>query len=579
MERTVPFVVEWDRRLNERSPMPRELLRGVPAAAGRAVGPAAHVVRELTEPSSPPRTAGDGSPDLEAECSALCHAAKAVRHRLEERAANAKGVARSVLEMSAVMAEDPTLLRESQALVREQGLGAAAAVWRAGRELALRLEAVGGPTAERAADVLDVRDRVVADLLGQPVPGIPELDHPYVLVADDLAPSDTAILDPAMVLAIVTAQGGPTSHTAILARELGIPAVVSAEGCLAIPEGSRIGVDGSGGRVWLAVEDEEEFLSHRPPAFEYRGPGATADGFRVDLMANVGDGEGARLAAQVGADGIGLLRTEYCFPPTMNPPSIEEQAAKYGEVFAAFPGRRVVVRTLDAGADKPLPYLTHLNEPNPALGVRGIRAMEGHPEVLEQQLEAIRLAAEANEAEVWVMAPMVATADEAEDFVAGVHAAGLPTAGVMIEIPAAAVRASHLLARADFASVGTNDLAQYAMAADRTLGELAQLTDTWDPAVLSLIRMAAQGGEQQGRPVGVCGEAAADPALGAVLVGLGISSLSTSPRMLPAVAAVLSRTTRAECVRLAETALSQDSAAAARDAVRAELPVLEELGL
>ncbi len=559
--------------------MASQLLRGVPAAAGRAVGPAAHVVRELSAPSDPPRTGADGQPDLEAECSALCHAAKDVRHRLEERAAAAKGVARSVLEMSAIMAEDPTLLREAQKLVREDGLGAATAVWRAGGDLASRLESVGGATAERAADVIDVRDRVVADLLGLPVPGIPELDHPYVLVADDLAPSDTATLDPEMVLAIVTAQGGPTSHTAILARELGIPAVVAAEGCLSIPEGSRIGVDGSGGEVWLGVADEEEFLSHRPPAFEYHGPGATADGYRVDLMANVGDGEGARLAASIGADGIGLLRTEYCFPPTMNPPSVEEQERKYSEVFAAFPGRRVVVRTLDAGADKPLPYLTQLDEPNPALGVRGYRAMVGHPEVLDDQLEAIRRAAEANEAEVWVMAPMVATADEAEGFVERVHAAGLPTAGVMIEVPAAAVRASHLLARADFASVGTNDLAQYTMAADRTLGDLAQLTDPWEPAVLSLIRMSAQGGDQQGRPVGVCGEAAADPALGVVLVGLGITSLSTSPRMLPAVAAVLGRTTRAECIRLAEIALAQDSAAGARDAVRAELPVLQELGL
>lgn len=223
------------------------MLQGIPAAAGRAVGHAAHVARELTEPTAPPRGTDEAS--LEEECQDLCDAAKTVRRRLENRASRARGVARSVLEMSALMAEDPALLDASRKLVREQHLGAAQAVWRAGETLASQLDAVGGATAERAADVLDVRDRVVARLLKLPVPGIPERCEPYVLVARDLAPSDTATLNPDDVLAIVTAQGGPTSHTAILARELGIPAVVAVDGCLRIEEGTRIGVDGSGGEV------------------------------------------------------------------------------------------------------------------------------------------------------------------------------------------------------------------------------------------------------------------------------------------------------------------------------------------
>ncbi|HZK05454.1 MAG TPA: putative PEP-binding protein [Actinomycetaceae bacterium] len=548
-------------------------LRAVPASGGRAIGAAAHVVRGLTEPS-----ASGGPVDTESAATRLREAAAEVRVRLGERAATSKGVAKSLLEMSAIIAEDPMLLGEAERLIREEGLEAPVAMWRAGGEIAGKLRAVGGTTAERAADVLDVRDRIVARLLGVPVPGVPDCCAPFVLLADELAPSDTATLDPELVLAIVTKHGGPTSHTAILARELGIPAVVGCERCLEIPEGMRIAVDGTNGEVLLSFDDETEFLSHQLPAFDYHGPCATADGHAVEMLANVGDAEGARIAAEVGADGIGLLRTEYCFPSTVAP-SVEEQAAKYGEVFAHFPGRRVIIRTLDAGADKPHAYLSHAEEPNPALGVRGYRAMVSHPQVLDDQLAAIRLAADAHDAEVWVMAPMITTPDEAEEFVNKAHAAGLSTAGVMVEVPAAAVRASQVLARADFASIGTNDLAQYTMAADRNLADVAHLTDAWDPAILTLIELTTQGGDRQGRPVGVCGESAADPAMAVVLVGLGVTSLSMSPRSLPAVAAVIGRTTYEECVRLAELALVQENAAAAHDAVRSQLPILAELDL
>lgn len=547
-------------------------LRGLAASPGRAVGPGAHVIRGLTEPAPVVVV------DTAAECARARSSAAAVRTHLEGRAGSATGVARSILELTALIAEDPTLLSQAERLILDHSLNAASAVWQAGAELAANMRAVGGSTAERASDVLDVRDRIVAHLAGLPAPGIPELSEPHVLIADDLAPADTAILDPDLIIAIVTAQGGPTSHTAILARELGIPAVVACVECLQIPPGTRIAVDGSEGQVLLAVVDEDHFLASRPPTFEYRGPCLSADGHRIEMLANVGDLAGARVAAELGADGIGLLCTEYTFPPNVAP-SVEEQAEMYGEVFALFPGRRVVVRTLDAGADKPLAYLTQADEPNPALGVRGYRAMVRHPDVLADQLEAIRRAAEAHEAEVWVMAPMITTPDEAERFTRQAHDAGLPMAGVMIEVPAAAVRAPQVLARTDFASIGTNDLTQYAMAADRTLGTLARFGDPWDPAVLSLVRLTAQGGTMQGRPAGVCGEAASDPALAAVLLGLGVTSLSMSPRSLAAVATLLGRITIAEMVQLAEMALSQDSAAAAHAAVRTALPVLSELGL
>jgi phosphotransferase system enzyme I (PtsI) len=251
----------------------------------------------------------------------------------------------------------------------------------------------------------------------------------------------------------------------------------------------------------------------------------------------------------------------------------------YRTVLSAFPGRKVVVRTLDAGADKPLPFVTGHDEANPALGVRGLRTAATHPEVLEDQLTAIARAAQAEQADVWVMAPMVSTVDEAEAFVAACARHGLDRAGVMVEVPSAALLAGPILAHATFASVGTNDLTQYTMAADRLLGAVAALSDPWQPAVLRLIAATCDGAAQQARPVGVCGEAAADPALACVLVGLGVSSLSMTPRALPDVAAVLAATTSDACRRLARLALAAPSAADARAVVRRELPVLAELDL
>jgi len=245
----------------------------------------------------------------------------------------------------------------------------------------------------------------------------------------------------------------------------------------------------------------------------------------------------------------------------------------------------VVVRTLDAGADKPLPFLTNADEPNPALGVRGYRTFLTSPGVLARQLEAIAAAQATHQAEVWVMAPMISTAEEAAQFATLCAAAGLKTPGVMVEVPSAALTSATVLREVSFASLGTNDLTQYAMAADRQLGPLATLNDPWQPAVLQLVKLTADGAAVASaatslpKPVGVCGEAAADPALAVVLVGLGVASLSMSARALAAVAAVLATVTLAEAQRLAATALAAPSATAARAAVRAGLPVLDELGL
>jgi len=302
----------------------------------------------------------------------------------------------------------------------------------------------------------------------------------------------------------------------------------------------------------------------------YRGPGRTRDGLEVKVLANVQDGAGARAAAAKHAEGVGLLRTELAFLSRTEEPSVEEQAAGYAAVFEAFPGQRVVVRTLDAGSDKPLAFATMPDEENPALGVRGLRVARRDPGLLERQLDAIAEAAHRTGAQPWVMAPMVATVAEARDFGQRVRARGL-TPGVMIEVPSAALMAERLLQHVDFLSIGTNDLSQYTLAADRLSADLADLTDPWQPALLALVQATAEAGRRTGRPVGVCGEAAADPLLACVLVGLGVTSLSCAASSIAGVGARLAVVDTDACRRAAEAALLTDDPHDARAAARREL--------
>ncbi|HEX8858512.1 MAG TPA: putative PEP-binding protein, partial [Actinomycetes bacterium] len=310
------------------------------------------------------------------------------------------------------------------------------------------------------------------------------------------------------------------------------------------------------------------------------GPGATAEGQPVSLLANIGGPADAPGAVGAGAEGVGLFRTEFLFLDRTDPPTVDEQRKAYQAVFDAFPaGAKVVVRTLDAGADKPLAFLNLGGEPNPALGQRGLRAVRRVPQVLADQLEAIGGAAAASSADVWVMAPMVASADEAAWFRAQARRQQIGKAGVMIEIPAAALRAGAVLAEADFVSIGTNDLAQYTFAADRLVSELSSFQDPWQPALLELVARVGAAGRDSGKPVGVCGEAAGDPLLALVLVGLDVTSLSMAPGSLADVRLLLGRHTMADCRRLARLALDAPEAGAARQRVREAAGGVDELGL
>ncbi|MFL6129521.1 MAG: putative PEP-binding protein [Mycobacteriales bacterium] len=553
-------------------------LTGLGVSPGVVVGP---VCRMGVRPSLPP--AGAPPADPEAEVGVAAGALETVAKDLSARAARAGGgageEAAAILDAQALMASDPALADGVADRVRA-GASAPHALHAAFGEYRELLAAAGGYLAERVADLDDVRDRAVAAALGQPLPGVPAPGYPYVLVAEDLAPADTVGLDPAAVLALVTELGSPTSHTAILARALGLPAVVGCRAAAGLADGTVVRVNGGSGVVEPGADPAE--ISAGPVAAarpDYAGPGRTADRHPVQLLLNVGSAADfapgaagaagdARAVGLAEAEGVGLFRTELLFLDRKDMPSAQEQQRAYEELFRAVGGRKVVLRTLDAGADKPLPFLGLRPEPNPALGVRGLRVARVMPEVLEAQLAAVAAAAGATGAEVWVMAPMVSTAAEAASFAASVRAAGLPTAGVMVEVPAAALHADRLLAAVDFLSIGTNDLGQYTMAADRMSGDLAELLDPWQPAVLQLIATCGAAGRQAGKPVGVCGEAAADPLLAPVLVGLGMTSLSMTPRSVPAAGAALAAHTLAECQALAALALAAGSGREARDAVR-----------
>jgi phosphotransferase system enzyme I (PtsI) len=558
------------------------LLNGIGVCPGIAVGPIVRMPDPVPEPSAGPSQVADAN----AERSRISPAMEAVAAELRARAEKAKAETRAVLEATSYMAVDPGMMDLAISGVVERHLSAARAVYEAANTFRDMLAAAGGYIGARVADIEDVRDRIVAAVLGVPMPGIPDPGHPFILVARDLAPADTATVDPEKVLGFVTTEGGPTSHTAILARTLGVPAVVAASGALSVAEGTTVVLDGGAGTVDIApndaaVQDAEKRMAARRGAKRvWSGEGATSDGRRILLLANVGDPKSAQAGAAAGAEGVGLFRTEFLFLDSAKEPTVAEQEEAYAGVFAAFPdGKKVVVRTLDAGADKPLAFLDQGEEPNPALGVRGVRVAFEESGILDRQLQAISRAAERSSSDVWVMAPMIALASEAEWFSAKVREHGLKTPGVMVEVPAAALNAEQILGVTEFASIGTNDLAQYTLAADRMAGPLAALNDPWQPALLKLVGFTGAAGEKRGKTVGVCGEAASDPVLAMVLVGLGVTSLSMSSRALADVGELLRTVSYDDCKRLAQVALDAGEAQAAKAAVRAELPQLVELGL
>ncbi|MEV0946382.1 phosphoenolpyruvate--protein phosphotransferase [Rhodococcus sp. NPDC049939] len=545
----------------------REVVRGTPVVPGIAYAPVIWPAPRPEVASGMPRI--DGSL-RDGEKVRFEEAANVVSQRLHDRASAVSDDAAGVLRANAAMAVDRGWMGAVHELITG-GAPAEEGVVEATEQFVTLFTKMGGLMAERVTDLRDVRDRIVSELLGLPEPGIPTPVTPSILCARDLAPADTAGLDPEMIVGLVTALGGPTSHTAIIARQLGIPCVVAVPGLETVASGATVLLNGEAGELIVEPDPDEarsaveRGRTERMRIQAWKGPGRTSDGAAVPILANVQDGVGARSAGATAAEGVGLFRTELCFLDRDSEPGVDEQADIYSEVLEAFAGRKVVIRTLDAGSDKPLPFAYHADEANPALGVRGIRIAADNPGILSRQLDAIAVAGNRAQARPWVMAPMIATPAEAESFGRQVRARGL-VPGVMVEVPSAALLADRILEHVDFLSIGTNDLAQYTMAADRMSSDLASLTDPWQPAVLTLVARTAEAGIAAEKPVGVCGEAAADPLLACVLIGLGVTSLSCAAASVSAVGAKIGTVSLDECRRAARDVLAASDSAQARDA-------------
>ncbi|MFC5380130.1 phosphoenolpyruvate--protein phosphotransferase [Aquipuribacter nitratireducens] len=526
-------------------------VRGTPAAPGRGWGRAWYL--EDTLPPLPDGPAGTPEHERERLESALAGAVDELRapHGTGGRAPDdADDPYAAILATHLLLLEDDSLLAPARDDV-DAGSAAEVAWQRAVDRVAADLEALDDEyLAARAADVRAVGRAVRRRLQGA---GRGTTSRPGVLLARDVTPDDVRALDPAEVTAVVTAEGSPTSHATLLARAAGLPLVVAAgPAVLEVPTGTTVAVDGDDGSLLVSPAAdllgrwEAERAERTRTAEEARrraeGPAVTGDGVHVEVAANAAGEHDARTAAAHGADGIGLLRTELLFGGRDSPPDEEEQVAAYLAVAAAVGVRRVVVRTLDVGGDKPVPYADQPVEANPFLGLRGLRLQLARPDLLATQLRAVVRAAA--ETPLGVMFPMVGTVEELSRAREALHDAAralgmsdLPTGlevGVMVEVPALALRSRHLRGLVDFVSIGTNDLTQYALAAERGNPHVASLADGLDPAVLALVAATCEGVGPEVR-VAVCGELAGDPAAVPVLVGLGVRELSVGPRSVPAV--------------------------------------------
>jgi phosphoenolpyruvate-protein phosphotransferase (PTS system enzyme I) len=562
-------------------------LSGRAAAPGTALAPA--FVLDTASSVSPIPDLRDGSAVEETSRldAALALAAEQLESLGGRIAASAGQHEAAIFEAHAEFARDPELRSRAVAGI-EAGASAARAVIDAfGAFRALLAASSSEYLAARAEDLDDVRDRVVALLQGRGTEvAVPEATA--VVVARALTPSQTAGIPRELIAALVTETGSPTSHAAILARSLGIPAVVACEGVLAAVDAAganvEVAVDGRLGEVTVAPDaelrasvarriDEEDRRRGRLTALRDR-PGRTADGHRVELAANLGSPDELTDAVEAGAEGSGLVRTEFLFQDRTTAPSVDDQVRSYLQVLRAFPGQRVVFRTMDVGADKPLPFVERGPEENPALGLRGIRLHLERPELFRDQLRALLRARAATGPDdggrLAIMFPLVATVGEllaaraALVEVAGEEQVDLDDleVGVMVEVPAAALGAARLAQHVDFLSIGTNDLLQYLFAVDRLNGAVAGLADICQPDALGLIGEVVVAGHAAGAWVGVCGEAASDPVVAAALVGLDVDELSMTRVAIPEVKDTLTKLELVTCQAAVRRALAEGTDAA-----------------
>ena len=487
------------------------------------------------------------------EISELKSAIDFVGNHLDELGQKAGGTSAEIFEALKALIEDEELMEVATANI-DDGWGAAAAIGKAVDEFA---ELLGGdPTFdERVADFQDLSKRVQARIAGiEMALSIPEKGR-IVLVGEDFSPADTAQFTEAVV-GVITLKGGPTSHTAIICRSKSIAAVVSCPEAASLETGDRVLVDPVGDRVLVS---DDQSLATKTLEFV-----AINSEPLIPVRANIGTLEDAKAASETRANGVGLFRTELLYLSAKTQPSLEQQVASYTEILKAAPAGPIVVRTIDAGSDKPVPFLNMPEEENPSLGVRGYRLIVDHRAFIESQLKALENARLASGREVWVMAPMIATAEEAKAFADLARSIGGYKVGIMVETPSIALIVDQLQGVLDFVSVGTNDLSQYLFAADRMNPSLGALLNHWQPALIKSLARIASGAKAAGISSGVCGESASDPAFAVVLAGLGMDSVSVSKSQVAAVHNALSSLSLADAKEVANAVLKETTAEAAK---------------
>lgn len=566
-------------------------IKGIPASQGIAIGPAyLHQPQEIVVPR---HTQADPDVEWGRLQVALAQAEEELR-RLREKVAQESGEEEAqIFDAHMMMLTDPTLSTQIQTLLNEQTLNAEAALDDALAGQIAILEALDDAyMAARAADLRDVGQRVTRILLGMETESLSELSSPAIVVAYDLTPSDTAALDKNAVLGFCTAVGGPTAHTAILARSLGLPAVVGAgDQVMEIKSEATLILDGGSGQLIVSPDQatqasyqlrQTELSARQAAAKEAaQAPAQTRDGQQVEVVANIGSVDEAETILAFGAEGVGLLRTEFLYLERTTIPTEEEQFAAYHRIAEILGQRPLLIRTLDIGGDKMLPYLSMQPEENPFLGHRGIRLCLAEPDLFKSQLRAILRAAHGHN--IKIMFPMVACVDEIrqtkillEETRAELESQGLPygqpEVGIMVEIPAAAVTADQLAHEVDFFSIGTNDLTQYTLAADRTNALVQSIADALHPAVLRLIAETIRQAHEAGIWVGLCGELAGNPEAVPVLLGLGLDEFSMAATAIPAVKAAIRTWSLPEAKSVAQAALQQKDAAGVRALLQQSKP-------
>lgn len=549
-----------------------EKIRAVAASTGLAVGES-YVSKAVKYNYSV--TAQDPAEQM----TQLQTAINAVKDDLRQLVASAKNadIAQIFTAHIALLEDEEVMFGAKDGI--DDGLSAPAAWHTFIEELAVAQASLGNHLlAERAADLRDVGHKVLLKLIGKTEQAAPQ--NPYVLIKEDLLPSDVANLDPTKVAGIITAVGGSSSHSAIVARALGIPALVGAgQQVLALENGTQILLDG--GEGWFVVNPEQSLIEECQQAQSLRReqkrqamqhahePAITLDGHRVEVAVNLGNVADTATAVANGAEGVGLLRTELVFMSHHQVPDIDQQIADYEQVFDALDGRPLVVRVLDIGGDKALPYLPMAAEENPFLGLRGIRLLLSRPELLRSQLTALIKASKGRD--LRIMFPMIGRLEEWRaarailDEVLAEHPHDNLQVGIMLEVPSAAVMAPIFAKEVDFFSVGTNDLTQYVLAIDRGHPLLSKDADGLHPSILTLIAQTVEAAHAHGKWVGVCGELASDPAAVPILVGLGVDELSMSSASIALTKAKIRALTLADAQSLAKQALQCDSAMAVRE--------------